>query len=278
MRDDGHALEGEEALLRARSCSRHSPSDRPCCRSPGGRGWRSGTGFQRSAWATAREAVRARRSRARCGHRTSRPHRAAAPSPRARAAGRRSAPTGDRAASRAVSAGPPDSRAVPGRWSPSRLGFSTASPPARRLSRDAAANSVSRYSTIDTPELRAGDENRPERGGEDAEADHAASQVGQPRLQLRAGERGVGARHRGAADVGHEPLDIPVLLKLLPARRAVGDVLLHEKCGSRTRFSGRHCHQIGLDLTAGRRCRHHPLGSVWAMAMSSRPRRIFFKA
>src|SRR5262249_4035151 len=125
---------------------------------------------------------------------------------------------------------------------------------------------------------RAGDQDRAERRREDTEREHAASEVGQTRLQLGARQRWIHGRHRCWPHVGDQPIERTIPMELLTTLRTAGDVLLDDLNRRRRRFAHTHRHQAGLDLTTRRLCAAHRADSVGIPLRSSSPRRIFLSA
>src|SRR5215475_1759202 len=101
-------------------------------------------------------------------------------------------------------------------------------------------------------ELRAGDENLPERRREDAVADQPRADVGQLRLQLGTGQGGIDTGHRRATEIRDHPLEHPIATQLLPALPADGDVPLHSLRRGGPGLACGYRYQVALDFTAGR--------------------------
>src|SRR4030095_4571395 len=122
------------------------------------------------------------------------------------------------------------------------------------------------------------DQDRAERGREDAEGEQPAPEVGETRFQLGPRQRGIDSRPRRMPHVRDEPIERTIPTELVTTFRATRDVLLDDPDGRRRCLAHTHRHQPGLDLTTRRLCAAHRADSVGIPLRSSSPRRIFLSA
>ncbi len=105
-----------------------------------------------------------------------------------------------------------------------------------------------------------------------------APEVGQARLELGPREPRIRLRQGRAPQVRHESLDRAVLLELVAAGSAAGDVLLDHLRRRRPSLARADRHELSFDITTYRTCATHPGDSLETPVRSSSPRRTLRRA